>query len=275
MMTSGTWSTGRGDSRGELKTFSEMQVIEARKKKEQALLKSKQAKMKILEIKKKREVEKRKKPKTLLNAQGSHERIRNLKNNYKTMSLKKQKKKKKGLGVKVIKAEMNSVSKRADYLCRVSIFQTTKSTKVRTNVSRVIQFRGQFTGKRISSSTSTRFSRKTKDTLSQIRTRLRKFWKKRMGRKTRKKKTKKTVTLWQSQLWGKCKSKCPSKWNRYFKNFRKSNTSSFTSTFTSITIREKKSSCAAQRSVWAKSWRKRTGFCSTCWSTTRNWGNWK
>lgn len=150
-------------------------MIEARKKKEQALLKSKQAKMKILEIKKKREVEKRKKPKTLLNAQGSHERIRNLKNNYKTMSLKKQKKKKKGLGVKVIKAEMNSVSKRADYLCRVSIFQTTKSTKVRTNVSRVIQFRGQFTGKRISSSTSMRFSRKTKDTLSQIRTRLRKF----------------------------------------------------------------------------------------------------
>lgn len=116
-------------NRGELKTFSETQAIEEQKKKEQTLLKSKQAKKKLLEMKKKREVE-LKKPKTLLNAQGSHEKLyKNKKNRFKAMSM-KRKKESKGLGIKVIKAEMNSVSKRADYLCRVSIFKTTKSTKV-------------------------------------------------------------------------------------------------------------------------------------------------
>ena len=105
--------------------------MKIKKRKEEAILKSKQAKMKILEMKKKkREIEK-KLPKTLLNTQGSHERIKNgIKSNYKTLSLKRKRREKKGLGIKVIKAEMNSVSKRADYLCRVSIFKTTKSTKV-------------------------------------------------------------------------------------------------------------------------------------------------
>jgi hypothetical protein len=85
--------------------------------------------MKLLEMKKKREIEV-KKPKTLLNAQGSHEKLhKSKKARFKAMSLKK-KKENRGLGIKVIKAEMNSVSKRADYLCRVSIFKTTKSTKV-------------------------------------------------------------------------------------------------------------------------------------------------
>ena len=85
-----------------------------------------------MELKKKKEVEKMK-PKTLLNTQGSHERITSKKRNkYKTLSLKRKKKNDlNGLGIKVIKAEMNSVSKRADYLCRVSIFNTTKSTKVK------------------------------------------------------------------------------------------------------------------------------------------------
>jgi len=83
--------------------------------------------MRILELKKKKRQIEKKLPKTLLNTQGSREKI---KSNYKTLSLKRKKIKKKGLGVKVIKAEMNSVSKRAGYLCRVSIFKTTKSTKV-------------------------------------------------------------------------------------------------------------------------------------------------
>jgi len=113
-----------------LKTFSEVQAIEEKKRLDQALLKSQQAKMRLLEMKKKKEIE-RKKPKTLLNAQGSHERLKQKKRtNFKTMSLKRKKKEKRGLNIKVIKAEMNSVSKRADYLCRVSIFQHTRSTKV-------------------------------------------------------------------------------------------------------------------------------------------------
>lgn len=105
--------------------------MEIKKRKEEALLKSKKAKMRILEMKKKKMEIEKKLPKTLLNTQGSHERIKKgLKANYKTLSLKRKKKEVRGLGVKVIKAEMNSVSKRADYLCRVSIFKTTKSTKV-------------------------------------------------------------------------------------------------------------------------------------------------
>ena len=92
--------------------------------------------MRILEIKKKKRQIEKKLPKTLLNTQGSHERILKInKSNYKTLSLKRKKKKvKKALGIKVIKAEMNSVSKRAGYLCRVSIFKTTKSTKVSENL---------------------------------------------------------------------------------------------------------------------------------------------
>ena len=81
----------------------------------------------------KRETSEKKKPrlKKLLTTQDSQEKImKKLNPKRKALSLKRKSKEKKGLGVKVIKAEMNSVSKRADYLCKISFAQTNKSTKV-------------------------------------------------------------------------------------------------------------------------------------------------
>lgn len=50
--------------------------------------------------------------------------------NRKALSLKKKKVEKQGIQLKIIKADMNTVTKRADYLCKVTVCNQTLSTKV-------------------------------------------------------------------------------------------------------------------------------------------------
>lgn len=58
--------------------------------------------------------------------------------NRKARSLKKKKLDKQGIQFKIIKADMNTVTKRADYLCKITLCNETLSTKVHTYIPYII-----------------------------------------------------------------------------------------------------------------------------------------